>query len=124
MALLVVRRSLAIHPELLMETDRLDGEGVTFPVTDGVSVVARHEIFRMLATIHKDDAIGVRSADIHDEHALQFRHIDKLHTIRREKLARAARGLATRVGLKLILEPIIVNTLGPGLPRHFTDLGF
>ena len=78
----------------------------------------------MLASIHINDAVRVRPADIENVNPLQFWKIDELHTVRREKLSRASRRLAACVRFKLILEPVVVNTLGPGLPWHLADFRF
>ena len=78
----------------------------------------------MLAPIHINDAVRVRPADIENVNPLQFWKIDELHTVRREKLSRASRRLAACVRFKLILEPVVVNTLGPGLPWHLADFRF
>src|SRR5437867_12708889 len=122
MKLLGMRRSISIEPEFFIEADRVHNQRVSLPVTDGMSVIARFEIRRMRTSIHKNGSETMRPADVHDEHALQIRHVYKLDAIGCEKLPRSARRLATRVWLKSV-APILVHFPRPRLERNFTKLG-
>src|SRR5207237_3145042 len=88
-----------------------------------MAVIRGFDILRVLPPVHIDDPDGMRAANIHDVHALHFRHVDELDTIRREKLSSASRRFTARVGFELILEAIVEDAFGPGLPRYFADLG-
>ena len=119
-----MRRSLAVHPKLFIETDSIDDERVAFPVANGMAVITGFEILRMLSPVHIDHSHGMRAANVHDVDALQFRHIDELDAIRREKLSSASGRFTTSVGLELILEAIVVDPFCPRLPRYLANFGF
>ena len=72
----------------------------------------------MRAAVHVDRAIGVRTADVEDEDALQFGEFDDLDAVRRQELPDATRRLAPRVRFELILEAVGVDRLGPRLERN------
>src|SRR5262245_49374715 len=91
-------------------------------MTNRVSVVAWNEILRVFPAIDVNGAVGMRTPKIHDVDLLQLWHVDKLHAIRRDELARAARRFATRVGLELISSAIVVECSRPRLKGDLTDL--
>src|SRR5436190_16817605 len=55
--LIGVRSTTAIEPELLVITDGVDDERVSFPVTDGVAPPGWEKIIRVLGLIHVHDAM-------------------------------------------------------------------
>src|SRR5437016_272706 len=57
--LLRVRMTAEIEPELVIESDRIDDQSVSFEVPDRMAVPRRVEIIRMFALVQKDLAIAV-----------------------------------------------------------------
>src|SRR5215467_7043648 len=96
----------AREPKAFVKTNRVHNERVAFPSADGVTVVTRIDILRMLPPIHINHSKRVRPADIHNENALLFCRLDELDSVWRQELARPARGFAARVRLELIASPI------------------
>src|SRR5438105_9595243 len=72
----------------------------------------------MRAAVHEDLAIGMRSADVEDEDAIDLRQLDELDTVRRQELAHEAGRLAARVRLELILRAVREQRLRPRLERN------
>ena len=83
-----MRCSPGVHPEFFIQSDGFDDERIAFPVADGVPVIRRAEIFRVLAAVHVDDAIRIRPAHVEDVDAFQILfHIHELSAVWRGKLA-------------------------------------
>src|SRR5215469_4165179 len=71
-----------------------------------MSVITRFEVFRMRSSVHIDCSKRVRTADIHDENALQVLQLHEFHSVRSQELPGPARWLPSRVRFKLIRTPI------------------
>src|SRR5215510_1783445 len=97
-----VRQSISAHPELLIESDRVHDQRVTFPVADRISVIAWKKILRVVFPIHVDNAEGVRSADIENINTFLIGHIDNLEPVRRDEFSRSSRGFAAC--MRFVLE--------------------
>src|SRR5205814_137548 len=79
-----MRQRVAIHPNTLVETDRVDDKRVAFPMTDRMTVIARHEILatRVWTPIHIDRVKRVWSAVVEYKNALRLGLIEDLESIR------------------------------------------
>ena len=71
----------AIDPERFVVADRIHDKRFALPVTDVVTVVARHERLRVRPPVHIDDARRMRPADIHDVDLFQFGDVDELNAV-------------------------------------------
>src|SRR5262245_53210942 len=67
--------------------------------------------------IHINDPVRMRSADIHDEDALQFRQVHKLDSVGGQKLSRSTRWLAPRMRFELVGAAIRIQLSRPWLKR-------
>src|SRR3954466_15192908 len=78
--------------------------GATRRESVGIGVVA--QLFK---------TIGVRSALVHDQNAMEFGQIDKLNSVGRQKLPGPAGWFATRVRFELVATAIEIQLLCPWL---------
>src|SRR5262249_45016432 len=108
--------------ESFIETNRIDDKRIAFPLSSGVPIIARLEIFGMRAAVHIDRAERMRTADIHDEDSLQIVHFNELDTIWSQKLARPAGRFAAGMRLELIGTPVREQGTCPILERKFVRL--
>src|SRR5262245_53301462 len=103
-----MRRALPFHPKSFVEAYGVNHQGIAFPMTDRVSVVAWNEIFRMRTTIQINHAKGLWSVFIENVDCLHLRDIDKLRTAGRDELARPTRGFAASVRFKQVGFAILI----------------
>src|SRR5690606_36499833 len=116
--LLRMRQAASIHPEAFVEADAVDDEGAALPPADRVAVIAWLQVARMRTAVHVHGAEGVRPADIEDVEPLLLGQLDELDAVRRQELARGARGFAARMRLELVDLTAFVKSLRPRLERH------
>src|SRR5688572_29385995 len=105
----------SIDPHLFVEPDRIDDKGVAFPAADGMPVIGRDQVLGMFLQVHSDDPEGMRPPDVHDENALEIRHIKNLYSVGSGELSRATGRFASRVGFHGVRTAIIRDGLCPGL---------
>src|SRR5688572_13217582 len=105
----------SIDPHLFVEPDRIDNKGVAFPAADGMPVIGRDQVLRMFLQIHSDNPEGMRPPNVHDENALEIRHIKNLYSVGSGELSRATGRLASCVGFHGVRAAIIRDRLCPGL---------
>src|SRR5439155_22138743 len=68
--LLSMRMRTAVEPKSFIVANRIDHQGIAFPVTDVVSIVTRRQILWMFPAIHVNDPVGMRTADVENEDTL------------------------------------------------------
>src|SRR5258706_1864066 len=83
-----------------------------------MSVIARLQILWMSAAIQVDRPERMRSPDIENHHFLELGELHQLAPIGRHELSCAARGMAPRVGLELVVVPVRKYRLRPWLKRR------
>src|SRR4051812_12016225 len=110
-----MRQPGSIEPEGFVVSASIDDQCVPFPAADGMTVISRHEIFGMGFHIHIDGAVGVRSALVHDEDAMEFGQVHKLDSIGCQKLPWSAGWFTTRVWFELVAAAIEIQLLCPWL---------
>src|SRR5262249_1601026 len=108
----------AVDPKRFVEPHGVDNERLALPVADGMTVIARAEIFRVLLCVHRNFTPGVRTTDIENVHPLQLRDLYKLDSIRRDQLTGSTGRFATSVRLQSIVQTIIQQCPGPWLEWH------
>src|SRR5580765_3058033 len=86
-----------------------------------MAVVTRHEVLRVRAPVHVDDAEGVRTAFVEDENLLELPYLDELNAVRRQKLSSDARWMTPRMRLQLVALTILVQRLRPRLERDLLE---
>src|SRR5262249_36099854 len=82
-----MRQAVAAHPELFVESYRIDDQCIPFPMSQGIAVVSGEQTLRMIFAIEIDDAVRMRASDIEDVDALLLRHLDKLESVWRDEFA-------------------------------------
>ena len=92
-----MRQRVAVHPHTLVEADRINHERIAFPMTDGMSVIARRQVRRMWSSVHVDSVESMRPANIHNEDALLFRHVEDFKAVCSCPQTRARRRFAPRI---------------------------
>src|SRR5579863_3233890 len=108
--LLGVRMADAIEPKLVVESHRVYNERVSLPFAPGIAEPTGIEVLGMGAAVHEDLAVGMHvSFDQEDD---QLGSLDNLE--RKWRLARDARGQATRVGI-VFREAPLAELEGPRL---------
>src|SRR5262245_58984635 len=113
-----VRRRTAVDPEALVVANGIDDQRVTFPPANRVAVVGWLQILRVAPAVHVNRAEGVRTADVEDEDALDFRNLENLCAVGRQELTLHSRRLAPRVRLELVEPAILGDRLRPRLIRN------
>src|SRR5687768_7741445 len=116
-----MRCAAGIDPELLVQAARFDDEGVAVPFADRVPVVARRQILGEVAAIEVDRPVRVRTAVVHDVHALQLGDVDELGAVRRRELPRHARRLAPGMRLELVDLTDVIDRARPRLERDVVE---
>src|SRR4029077_12862 len=108
--LLGMRMADAIEPKLVVESHRVYDERVSIPFAAGIAEPTGIEVLGMGAAVHEDLAVGMHvSFDQEDD---QLGSLDNLE--RKRRLARNARGQATRVGV-VFREALLAELQGPRL---------
>src|SRR5215813_5095771 len=103
-----MRKAGPIDPEVLAKTDRIHDQRLAFLMSDGVAVLRRFKICRMLLGIHENRPEGVRSSHIEDIHALQFRYRYEVYAVWRLELASNQGWMATGISLQFSNLPLII----------------
>src|SRR6185436_17500800 len=117
------------EPELLIKALRVDNKSVTFPPTEGVSVIQR--IVRVAANVALlGPSIGIDkvpimiATTIHDEDPVEAFVFHELNSEGHLELPHRTRGITLqihRIGLQKLALTVNVKVSGPGLKRG--DLG-
>src|ERR1700680_1835463 len=108
--LLGMRMADAIEPKLVVESHRVYDERVSLPFAPGITEPTGIKVLGMNTAIHEDLAVGMYvSFDQEDD---QLGGLDNLE--RKRRLARDARGQATRVGI-VFREALLAELQGPRL---------
>jgi hypothetical protein len=114
--------AIAVEPEALVETDRVDDERIAFPMADRMPVIGRNKLLRVWAAIHEDSSERVWTADIENEDSFFDGILHEFYTVGRQELAWSARWLAARVRLELVFTAVSMQSFRPRLERHLTRI--
>src|SRR5436190_20340473 len=86
-----------IDPHLLVEAHGIHNECIALPLTDGVSIVAWHEVLRVIPAVGVNRPESMGPPIVQDEDALDFGNLDNLDTVRGGKLTGRSVRLASSV---------------------------
>jgi len=114
--------AVAVEPEALVETDRVDDERIAFPMADRMPVIGRNKLLRVCLAIHEDRSERVRTADIENEDSFFDGILHEFYTVGRQELACSAGRLAARVRLELVFTAVSMKCFRPRLERHLTRI--
>src|SRR5262245_16759365 len=114
------------HPELFVEADGVDHQGIAFPIPDGVAQKTWVYLIRrrMRPPVRVHDTPDMRAAARQDQYTLCFGNFVNQQAVWRVKLSWSAwrQTPRVRITLALLSSPYLIESLRPRHERNFSNI--